>query len=325
MENSLIGTTLNNKYNILKLIGKGGQCFVYLAFDKKIQRDVVIKELIHKSKDDEIQAQNIIMFKKEYELLYRLEHTGLPRSYDYFQIKNRHFLVVEYIKGENLKKILDNVTSGFSEEEVIEWGTQIAHILIYLSHIKPNPVLIRDIKPANIMLTPEGMVKLIDFTIARELDMSKTGDTVRIGSIGYAPPEQYKGKSDIKSDIYALGATLYQLLTKHDPSTTPFQFEPIRHKDPAISKDMETILKKALELDPSRRYQRPEELFNDLQALKKGQVISVNYANIISSMEPEGLAYSPSSKQSCGISYKLIIFLIVGLILSGIIYFCYLK
>jgi serine/threonine protein kinase len=174
MNSSLLGLTLKNRYNIIKLLGKGGQCYVYLAFDTERQEEVVVKELIHKSKDQEIQEQNIILFKKEYELLHRMDHKGLPKGYDYFQEKDRHFLVVEYVSGENLKMILENKEIEFSEQQVIELAIQMAEVLVYLSHMKPHQVLIRDIKPANIMLTPEGVIYFIDFTIARNQTHSKT-------------------------------------------------------------------------------------------------------------------------------------------------------
>jgi serine/threonine-protein kinase len=322
MNTSLLGLTLNNKYNIIKLLGKGGQCHVYLAFDTKRQEEVVVKELIHKSKDGEIHDQNLTLFKKEYELLHRMDHKGLPKGYDYFQEKDRHFLVVEYVPGENLKKILENGGTEFSEQQVIEWGIQMAEVLVYLSHIKPHQVIIRDIKPANIMLTPEGMVNFIDFTISRESDPSKTGDTVRIGSIGYAPPEQYKGKSDIRSDIYALGATIYQLLTKHDPSLTPFQFEPVRHLNPSISKNMEGILKKALELDPSLRYQKPEDILHDLSSIKDGKDISFDYKTLVSSFKEEPEIVPPPARPLLFnvISQKGLIYLLLILsVLTAII------
>ncbi|MEQ8188245.1 MAG: serine/threonine-protein kinase [Candidatus Eremiobacterota bacterium] len=293
MNSSLLGVTLKNRYNIIKLLGKGGQCHVYLAFDTDMQEEVVVKELIHKSKDQEILEQNVTLFKKEYELLHRMDHKGLPKGYDYFQEKDRHFLVVEYVPGENLKKILEKQETEFPEQQVIELAIQMADVLVYLSRMKPHQVLIRDIKPANIMLTPEGMINFIDFTIARESDPSKTGDTVRIGSIGYAPPEQYKGKSDIRSDIYALGATIYQLLTKHDPSITPFQFEPVRHLNPSISKNMERILQKALELDPSLRYQKPEDILNDLSSIRDGKDISFDYTTLVSTFNEEAEPVSP--------------------------------
>ncbi|MEQ8221104.1 MAG: serine/threonine-protein kinase [Candidatus Eremiobacterota bacterium] len=293
MNSSLLGLTLKNRYNIIKLLGKGGQCYVYLAFDTERQEEVVVKELIHKSKDQEILEQNIILFKKEYELLHRMDHKGLPKGYDYFQEKDRHFLVVEYVSGENLKTILENKEIEFSEQQVIELAIQMAEVLVYLSHMKPHQVLIRDIKPANIMLTPEGVINFIDFTIARESDPSKTGDTVRIGSIGYAPPEQYKGKSDVRSDIYALGATMYQMLTKHDPSIAPFQFEPVRHLNPAISKNMEGILKKALELDPSMRYQKPEDILHDLSSIRDGKDIAFDYKTLVSTFNEEPEPVSP--------------------------------
>ena len=295
METFSPGLIIKNRYELLRLLGKGGQCHVYLALDRETGREVVIKELIRTSKDKTILSQNIEMFKKEYEFFQRLKHRALPEGYDYFEEKEKHFLVVEYVPGKNLKTVLAFLDRAFSEEEVIEFGIQLAEVLVYLAGIKPHPVVIRDVKPANIMLSSDGTLRLIDFTIAREFDRVKEKDTVKIGSIGYAPPEQYKGLSDCRSDIYALGATLYELLTKHDPSGAPFQFEPVRYLDPGISKEMNDILEKALELNPELRYQKPEEILNDLSLLQKAKK-SFNYEELLKKVDGKK-EIKPSEKE----------------------------
>jgi len=309
-----MGLILKTRYELIELIGKGGQCHVYLAKDRQEDRKVVVKELTRTSKDKIIQAQNIEMFKKEYELFCKLDHPALPAGYEYFEEKGKHYLVVEYIQGKNLKTVLDNMMEPFSEEEAVHFGINLAEALVYLSHIKPHPVVIRDIKPSNIMLTPEGSLKLIDFTIAREFDSSKEGDTVKIGSIGYAPPEQYKGLSDCRSDIYALGVTLYEILTKHDPSATPFQFEPVRHLDPSISSRMNGILEKAMELDPRLRYEKPEDILKDLCELssaKKDFKYEELFQKIEACEKKEKKDIKPLKKFSFSWVYILILLLIL--------------
>lgn len=315
MNNNLIGSILKKSYKITKLIGKGGQCHVYLAIDLKKGDEVVIKELIRTSPDKLIQKQNVDMFKKEYELLHRFDHRGLPRAYEYFQEKDRHFLVVEYARGTNLKKFLHHLDRAFTEKEVISFGIQLAEVLLYLVNIKPHPVLIRDIKPANIMVSEKGDLKLIDFTIAREFDTAKEGDTVRIGSIGYAPPEQYKGNSDCRSDIYALGVTLYELLTKEDPSTKPFMFEPVRHINLEVSAEMETILNKALELNPELRYQRPEEILKDLSGLSKRNLKTPDYSELIKFIDLKDEEETKPAVKEKKLSLKWIIYLIIAIII----------
>jgi len=218
--------------------------------------------------DPVIHGENIVLFKKEYEILSRLNHPGLPKAYDYFEEDGNYFLVVQYMEGKNLERSLTEKNEPFQEAEVVDWGIKLTDILLYLYHIKPYPVVVRDIKPSNILVSEDGKISLIDFTVAKEMTSHYKEDTVRIGSRGYAPPEQYKGLTDHKSDIYALGATLYRLLTGEDPSNANFRFKPLREINPDFSRKLEYVILKAIELSPEKRYQTPEELHRDLIYVK---------------------------------------------------------
>jgi serine/threonine protein kinase len=248
----------NAPYKIIKKIGQGGQCNVYLA--RKGRENFAVKELYATHEDPSIQAGYINMFRREYELLSILAHPVLPRAYSYFQENDRHFVAVEFISGENLSQIMNRIKKPFPKEVVLEIAFKISELLMYLS-LREKPVLLRDIKPLNIIITRSGKVKFIDFSIAREYS-SDRGDTLRLGSPGYAPPEQYTGKSEAKSDVFALGVTMHELLSLEDPSLNPlklsFKF------NPPVSRAMCDLIRMATALKPEERYS-PEEFHNRLK------------------------------------------------------------
>ena len=242
-------------YKIIKKIGQGGQCNVYLA--RKGKEDFALKELHATHEDPSIQSGYIKMFKREYELLSILAHPVLPKAYDYFKEDKRNFVVVEFISGENLSEIMKRTGKPLPEEVILEISLKISELLLYLSLREP-PVLLRDIKPLNIIITRNGEVKFIDFTIAREYS-SDRGDTLRLGSPGYAPPEQYKGKSEGKSDVYALGVTMHEMLTLQDPSSRPLNLS-FNFNFP-VSDSLCDLIRRATALKPEERYS-PEEFHN---------------------------------------------------------------
>ncbi len=248
----------NAPYKIIRKIGQGGQCNVYLA--RKGGANFAVKELHATHGDPSIQAGYVNMFKREYELLSVLAHPVLPRACAYFQENDRHFVAVEFISGENLSQIMNRTKKPFPKEVVMEIGLKISELLLYLS-LREKPVLLRDIKPLNIIITHNGEVKFIDFTIAREYAFDK-GDTLRLGSPGYAPPEQYNGKSEPKSDVFALGVTMHELLSLEDPSLNPlklsFKF------NPPVSEGLCDLIRRATALKPEERYS-PLEFHNRLK------------------------------------------------------------
>ncbi|HPZ08075.1 MAG TPA: PQQ-binding-like beta-propeller repeat protein [Candidatus Eremiobacteraeota bacterium] len=267
------GTRLRNRYQIIKLLGRGGQCIVYLTYDQFTGKSLVVKCLINNAQSPQDRAQNLQLFMKEQVFLSKLDHPSLPKGYEYFQEGGYHYIAVEFVPGQSMEQILKRSSSPIPEKQSIDWGIELAKTLVYLSHQKPHPIIIRDIKPSNIQITPDNKAKLIDFTIAREWK-DRGQDTVRMGSPGYAAPEQYKGRSDIRSDIYSLGVTLYEILTKKDPSENPFNFPPIRQINPNISEELEKILLKAMETNADQRYQNPKEMLEDLKSLVEMQNMS---------------------------------------------------
>lgn len=254
-----VGQVIDDKYEILKLIGQGGMSKVYLAMDKKLNKQWAVKEIQKKARDknNEIVVQSAIA---EANMIKNLDHSSIVRIVDIIENPDVIYIVEDYIEGETLDKILQ--TKGAqSQETVIEWAKQICGALEYL-HTRKPAIVYRDMKPANVMLKPEGNIKIIDFGIAREYKEENTGDTINLGTKGYAAPEQFggKGQTDARTDIYCLGVTLYHLLTDHNPCDPPYQIYPIRHWNPQLSQGLESIILKCTQTDPNNRYQSCAEL-----------------------------------------------------------------
>ncbi|HEY3999168.1 MAG TPA: bifunctional serine/threonine-protein kinase/ABC transporter substrate-binding protein [Candidatus Xenobia bacterium] len=252
------GDILERRYQIVKLLGAGGMSNIYLCRivgDPGPERFWVIKEMSVHYADPSEQATAVELFLREGELLQRLDHKNLPKVIDRFFVNGKYHFVMEFVDGEDLGKLITRNPQGLPENMVLPWAVEVAQVLYYL-HCQQPPIVFRDMKPSNIMIS-KGTVKLIDFGIARSFKPNKKKDTISIGSPGYAPPEQYSGQTDPRSDIYALGATVHHLLTGRDPTETrtPFKFEPVNVLKPSISEATAAIIAKATELDPSMRYQ----------------------------------------------------------------------
>ncbi|HWP97512.1 MAG TPA: protein kinase [Syntrophomonadaceae bacterium] len=256
-------TILEDRYVIVKTIGQGGMGAVYLALDKRLNNiPTAIKEMSTNAVGGDLQAA-IAAFQKEVSILLGLKHPALPYIRDFFpQDADRWYLVMEYINGITLKEVVEQ-RGPIPESDVLDWTRQLCEILTYLHSQKP-PIIFRDLKPANIMLTPEGQIKLIDFGIARNFRQGNTADTTAYGSHGFAPPEQYgQNQTDERSDIYALGATLHYLLTGIDPGHTPFDFES-PSKFVKVSPKFEDAIMRALAIKATHRPQYVQELLDML-------------------------------------------------------------
>lgn len=254
-----IGTLIEGKYEILKMIGKGGMSEVYLAMDKNLNKQWAVKEIQKKAwdKNNQVVVQSALA---EANMMKRLDHPCLPRIVDIIEKDDVIYVIMDYIEGEPLSKILEK--EGAQEQEtVIEWAEDLCGVLDYL-HTQDPPIIYRDMKPANIMLQPNGNIKLIDFGIAREYKEQNLEDTVSLGTKGYAAPEQFggKGQTDQRTDIYCLGVTLYHLVTGKNPCEPPYELYPIRYWDPKLSAGLESIILKCTQLNPEDRYQSCAEL-----------------------------------------------------------------
>ena len=259
-----VGTVIDTKYEILKKIGQGGMSIVYLAMDNRLNKQWAIKEIKKTSdKNSHIVIQSFLI---EANLLKTLDHPTLPRIVDIINDGSGViYVVMDYIAGESLNKVVQRYGAQ-PQEYVIDWAKQLCNVLAYL-HSRSKPIIYRDMKPGNVMLTPEGSVKLIDFGIAREYKNENLEDTTSLGTRGYAAPEQFggKGQTDARTDIYGLGVTIYYLVTNQNPCEPPYEIYPIRQINPNLSAGLERIIQKCTRLDPNERYQSCEELMYELE------------------------------------------------------------
>ena len=254
-----IGTIIQGKYEILKLIGKGGMSKVYLAMDQNLNKQWAVKEIEKRARDknNEVVIQSAMA---EANMMKKLDHPSLPRIVDIIDKEDVIYVVMDYIEGEPLSNVL-NKSGAQSQETVIQWAKELCLVLDYL-HTQNPPIIYRDMKPANVMLQPNGNVKLIDFGIAREYKEQNLADTVSLGTKGYAAPEQFggKGQTDARTDVYCLGVTLYHLITGKNPCEPPYEIYPIRYWNSQYSSGLESIIQKCTQLNPDDRYQSCAEL-----------------------------------------------------------------
>ena len=255
------GSVIDGKYEILKQIGKGGMSFVYLSMDKRLNKQWAIKEIRKRGngKNDEIVINSLLA---EAKMMKMLDHPALPRIVDIIDDSETIYVVMDYIEGESLDKILLEYGPQ-PEEVVIDWAKQLCDVLGYLHSKK---IIYRDMKPANVMLKPEGNLKVIDFGIAREYKEQNTADTTVLGTKGYASPEHYGARqTDARSDIFTLGMTLHHLLTGVDPRSPDYMYASVRQWNPQLSDGIEAIIDKCTAISPEDRYQSCAELMYDLE------------------------------------------------------------
>ena len=256
------------RYVIKKVLGQGGTGAALLATDLRLDsKPVVIKELISDSTDPIKQQEDVKNFKREVALLAHLDHPLIPNVTDHFQEGTRYFMVQEYVDGENLEERMERINQPMKERDALGYAWEVLDILDYLAQQVP-PIVHRDIKPANIIIgARDKRAHLVDFGIARA-DTAKNAQrkqTAALGTPGYAPPEQYQGNADPRSDLYALGATLHHLLTNRDPRNyAPFDFPPVRTLNPQLSPEIERVLTRALKNDINQRYQSAAAMKQDI-------------------------------------------------------------
>src|SRR5512145_261572 len=221
------GVVLQGRYVIEGVLGIGGMSVVYRGRDlrfKDVVRPCAIKEMFQSAPDSNACLLNLKNFERESGLLATLQHPAIPKVYDFFEENGRIYLILELVTGKDLETLLDDAGDPLPEDRVARLAIQICDVLSYLHNHEPEPIVFRDMKPSNIMLTPEERVVLIDFGIARNLARGDRKGTM-IGTEGYSPPEQYRGLAAPQGDLYALGATMHHLLTASDPRIeTPFTF-----------------------------------------------------------------------------------------------------
>ena len=267
------GDVLRNRYRITRIIGQGGMGSIYLAEDLRLEgRQCALKEVEHdRTLPADLLKQAREQFFREATVLARLDHPNLPKVSDFFSVGGRDYLVMDYVPGKDLRTLMSEArqkNAFLPEDQVLGWANQLSDALIYM-HNQTPPILHRDIKPSNLKVTPSGLVKLVDFGLVKILASDDVTITILQGrgTALYTPLEQYGGDSghtDIRSDIYSFGATLYHLLTNHAPLEArelflaPDKLTPPRQYNPAISSRTERAILWAMSLHPDERPQDAE-------------------------------------------------------------------
>jgi predicted Ser/Thr protein kinase len=262
-------TIVGGRYRVVKPLGGGGMKLVYLAEDLRLAaRRCALAEVVDNFTDPNAQRQAIASFEREADMLARLSNEHIPRVFDRFSEQNHHYLVMEYIDGVTLEEEMTRAGGRLPETRVIDIALQVLDTLEYLHGLEP-PVIYRDLKPSNVMLTGGGQAKLIDFGIARHFQPQQ--NATMIGTQGYAPPEQYRGKVELRSDIYALGATIHHALSGRDPANeAPFSFPPLHTLCPSAEPALAALVDDALAYDVERRVPSAAEFKRRLQAIRDG-------------------------------------------------------
>src|SRR5512147_1793946 len=254
------GALLHKRYRIVEILGQGGMGTVYRAVDENTGVDVAVKENL--SATDEYARQ----FRLEAVILANLRHPNLPRVTDHFVIGDQgQYLVMDYIEGEDLRQRMERM-GNITEDEAILIGAAICDALAYL-HTRKPPILHRDIKPGNVKITPDGHIFLVDFGLAKVLHGSQATTTgARAMTPGYSPPEQYgTARTDPRTDIYSLGATLYAALSGIIPedglarAMDNTQLTPLRKRNSKVSRRLAAAIEKAMGIDPADRFQNAED------------------------------------------------------------------
>jgi tetratricopeptide (TPR) repeat protein len=259
-----LGSVLAGRYRIVERLGVGGMGSVYRAEDLRITgRMWAIKELLTDATTppDEMTAA-IKRFDAEVDLMARLANPRIPAVADRFREGNHHYFVMDFVPGASLETRLEQAGGPLPERDVLGWLAQVCDVLAYL-HAQHPPIILRDLKPGNIMVTPEGEVRVIDFGIARTYKAGQKSNTENLGTLLYASPEHIgqQTQTDARSDVYSVGATLYHLLSNHEPAPmeTPAPGA-LRRLNPRVSAASEAIVRRAMQIDPAQRFQSAAEL-----------------------------------------------------------------
>jgi len=285
------GQILGQRFHIEKLIGQGGMGSVYLAHDPVLDREVAIKQLHLAYLDGERPPEQLRhQFQREAQILANLHHPNLPRVTDFFEHGGLYYLVMDYIAGVSLQEVLQQHREGLDPDRVLAWADQL---LSALEYIHAHNYIHRDIKPANIRLTADERVFLVDFGLVKKHDIldSKTLTLIHaVGTLEYAPPEQYDpgAHTDQRSDLYALGATLYHLLSGQAPTSVsrriaePTAYQPLRHYKADLSPEIEQIINRAMELPREKRFATATDMRAALQYARQraqsGEFVTHNLA-----------------------------------------------
>ncbi len=321
------GQILHERYRIIRLLGKGGMGAVYYAHDSVLNRYVAIKQLHPMPAAAEHAADQLRkQFLREAQILASLHHPNLPRVTDYFVDGDLHYLVMDYIEGQSLLDMLLTNRQGFAEDLVLEWADQL---LSALEYIHANNVIHRDIKPANIRRTTDGRIFLVDFGLVKLYNLNDPRTMTMFHGIGtpeYAPPEQYDPTvhTDQRSDIYALGATLYHLLTGQAPisvtrrTSEPAAFRPPRQTKAEISPEVEQVILRAMEMERAKRFASASDMRAALNLARRPYLVDATRTTDLTALAAATVATAPrrSRRQRALVLITVPVLLFLGVLIG---------
>ena len=269
-------------YEILSLISSSQVSRIYKGLNRKTERTVAIKELLVDITLSEKDVKELIkQFHLEVGLFMKFNHPGLPRIYDHFEDKGSRYLVMDFIDGKSLYELVNNRPDFPEEKELLSWSLSLCSILNYLHSMKPRPIIFRNLKPENIFIDKSGNIKLFGFGLSKIFVPGvKTMSVVKVGNPHFSSPEQYRGITDITSDIYSLGATLYYLSTKVFPEDSldrimnDKELKPCNYYNSALSSDFSHLISKAMKINKLERFKTTEEIAGDLKKIQKNKSFS---------------------------------------------------
>ena len=263
------GETLKGLYTVQEVVSFSGDTNVYMVVDSRKHKTWIMKEYTIKV-DNPLEVSRISQrFEKEVTIMAGLKNPGIPRIIDHFFIVDRHYVIMEYVDGKTLAKIIEGLQEPMAESDVIEIALQLTGIIAFL-HDQNPPIILRNMSPSNIMITTDKRVKIVDFAMGRHFRTINERATKKLATPGYSPPEQL-GKEiiDERTDIYSLGAIFHQLLTLRDPGDISklFKFPPVSEINPRVSQKLSYIVKKATSYSASGRYHSMLEMRRELEEL----------------------------------------------------------
>ncbi|MDP4087862.1 MAG: serine/threonine-protein kinase [Bacillota bacterium] len=250
------------KYQVIRELGRGGMGQIYLVRDINMGTFWALKVVL---KD----PRNSVNYYAEFNILRRLNHPSIVKMFNFFEDQNYIYIIEEFVDGINLEQYLRQVRR-LPELVIVSIARQICNVLLYLHSQRPNPIVYRDMKPANIMLMRDGRIKIVDFGIAREYKQYARNDTMLGGTRGYAAPEQYgNAQTDVRADIYSLGVTMYHMASGLGPNDPPYEILPVRQFDPNFSEGLEEIIFRCTRLNPDNRYQDIRQVLQALSDIER--------------------------------------------------------
>jgi len=293
----ITGANLQSRYLIQSVLGIGGMGAVYRARDlhfPNVTKLVAVKEMVNRAVDPTVRSTIVRNFEREANLLASLNHPAIPDIYDYFTLNDRSYLVIEYVKGQDMETIINNSNDFLKEERVIRWAVELCDVLHYLHSHEPEAIIFRDMKPSNVMINKHDHAVLVDFGIAKHFKTGQKG--TMIGTEGYSPPEQYRGLATQAADIYALGATMHHIMSRRDPRLEPpFSFgeRPLRQINPGLSTQFETVIHRSLQYEPEDRYQSAREMKEALlDAVQSTGLLSQQATDLLTQSAPGSYQHS---------------------------------